>query len=82
MVFLKYVLYFCNSKFQEFETVQTLNIQKTTKFGPKKFFKINDHEKQKKKEERKKKKEGKLQKPLSSFFELYFHLDVEMNLSL
>ena len=33
-----------NSKFQEFETVQILKIQKTTKFRPQKFPKINDSE--------------------------------------
>ena len=45
-----------NSKFQEFETVRNLKIQKTTKFGPKKFLRINDYEKLTKKGERKKKK--------------------------
>ena len=34
-----------NSKFQEFETVRTIEIRKTTKFGPTKFLKINDYEK-------------------------------------
>ena len=45
-----------NSKFQEFETVLILKMQKTTKFEPRKFPRIYDYEKPTKKEERKKKK--------------------------
>ena len=44
-----------NSKFQEFETVRTLEIQKTIKFRPKTLPIINDYKKLTKKEERKKK---------------------------
>ena len=49
-----------NSKFRKFKTVQNFKKQKkkkTTKFGQKKFHRINDYKKPIKKNERKKKKE-------------------------
>ena len=44
----------------------TIFYNKTTKFGPKKFLKINDYEKPTKKEARKE-EEGNFPKPLPSF---------------
>ena len=52
---------YCNSKCQGFKTVQTIKIQKKkTKFGPKKFIRINDYAKPTKKDESEK-KEGVLE---------------------
>ena len=59
-----------NSKFQEFETVRTFKIQKTTKFGLKKFPRVNDYDKLTKKEESKK-KEGVLESCLLFSFLLF-----------
>ena len=59
-----------NSKFQKFETVRTLKIQtKTTKFGPKKFRKINHYEKPKKRRKEKRKQPSKTKIVFFLYFE-------------
>ena len=60
-----------NPKFQQFETFQTLKIQKTIKCGPKKCPRINDYEKPTKKDKRMKKKKGFLEGCLLFSFLLF-----------
>ena len=69
-----------NSRFEEIETVRTLKIQKTSKFGPKTLPMINDYEKPTRKEERKKKatyqrqKRTKESKRRKEFWQIAFFL--------